>query len=39
MINRLRVSVGTPEDMEKFLKGFKEIFPKKSATTMARGGR
>ena len=37
MINHLRVSVGTPEDMEKFLKGFKEIFPKKTATTMARG--
>ena len=35
MINHLRVSVGTPEDMEKFLKGFKEIFPKKTATTMA----
>lgn len=37
MINHLRVSVGTPDDMEKFLKGFKEIFPKKSATTMALG--
>ena len=35
MINHLRVSVGTPEDMDKFLKGFKEIFPKKAATTMA----
>jgi histidinol-phosphate aminotransferase len=33
MINHLRVSVGTPEDMDKFLKGFKEIFPKKTATT------
>lgn len=37
MINHLRVSIGTAEDMEKFLKGFKEIFPKKAATTMARG--
>ncbi len=37
MINHLRVSVGTPEDMDKFMKGFKEIFPKKAATTMARG--
>ncbi len=37
MINHLRVSVGTPEDMDKFVKGFKEIFPKKAATTMARG--
>ena len=36
MINHLRVSVGTPEDMDKFIKGFKEIFPKKTATTMAR---
>ena len=39
MINHMRVSVGTPEDMEKFLKGFKEIFPKKTATTMARAHR
>ena len=37
MINHLRVSVGTPEDMDKFMKAFKEIFPKKAATTMARG--
>jgi histidinol-phosphate aminotransferase len=37
MINHLRVSVGLPEEMDRFLKGFKEIFPKKSATTMARG--
>lgn len=37
MINHLRVSVGTPEDMDKFLKAFKEIFAKKAATTMVRG--
>jgi histidinol-phosphate aminotransferase len=37
MVQHLRVSVGTPEDMDKFLKAFKEIFPKKAATTMARG--
>ena len=37
MINHLRVSVGTPEDMNKFVAAFKEIFPKKTATTMARG--
>jgi histidinol-phosphate aminotransferase len=37
MINHLRVSVGTPDDMQKFLTAFKEIFPKKTATTMARG--
>ena len=37
MVNHLRVSVGTPEDMDKFLAVFKQIFPKKAATTMARG--
>ena len=37
MINHLRVSIGTADDMDKFVKGFKEIFPKKTATTMARG--
>jgi histidinol-phosphate aminotransferase len=37
MLNHLRVSVGTQDDMDKFLKAFKEIFPKKTATTMARG--
>jgi len=37
MINHLRVSIGTADDMDKFLKTFKEIFPKKAATTMARG--
>ena len=38
MLNHLRVSVGTPEDMEKFIKAFKEIFPQKSAAT-SRGGQ
>ncbi len=33
MLNHLRVSVGTPEDMEKFIKAFKEIFPQKTAAT------
>jgi histidinol-phosphate/aromatic aminotransferase/cobyric acid decarboxylase-like protein len=37
MLNHLRVSVGLPEEMDRFMKGFKEIFPKKSATTTARG--
>jgi histidinol-phosphate/aromatic aminotransferase/cobyric acid decarboxylase-like protein len=37
MLHHLRVSIGTAEDMDKFVKGFKEIFPKKTATTMARG--
>jgi histidinol-phosphate aminotransferase len=38
MLNHLRVSVGMPEDMEKFIKAFKEIFPQKAAAT-ARGGQ
>jgi histidinol-phosphate aminotransferase len=38
MLNHLRVSVGTPEDMEKFIKAFKEIFPQKAAAT-APGGQ
>jgi histidinol-phosphate aminotransferase len=37
MINHLRVSVGLPEEMDRFTKAFKEIFPKKTSTTMARG--
>ncbi|HYB93675.1 MAG TPA: histidinol-phosphate transaminase [Vicinamibacterales bacterium] len=37
MINHLRVSVGTQDDMDKFLKAFKEIFPKKTATTNVAG--
>jgi len=38
MLNHLRVSVGLPEEMDKFVKTFKEIFPKKAPqTTVARG--
>ena len=37
MLNHLRVSVGVPEEMDRFMKAFKEIFPKKASTTMARG--
>jgi histidinol-phosphate aminotransferase len=37
MLNHLRVSVGTPEDMEKFIKAFKEILPQKAAATAGRG--
>ena len=37
MLNHLRVSVGTPEDMEKFIQAFKAIFPQKTAVTNARG--
>jgi histidinol-phosphate aminotransferase len=37
MLNHLRVSIGTPEDMEKFIQAFKAIFPQKSAATAARG--
>ncbi|MGD9905387.1 MAG: histidinol-phosphate transaminase [Dehalococcoidia bacterium] len=39
MLNHLRVSVGLPEEMDKFTKAFKEIFPKRDAvTTMAARG-
>mgnify|MGYP003382599433 CR=1 FL=1 len=38
MLNHLRVSVGRPEEMDKFLASFKEIFPKKApVSSMARG--
>lgn len=37
MIHHMRVSVGRPEDMDKFVKAFKEIFPKKATSTMVRG--
>jgi len=37
MTKHLRVSVGVPEEMDRFMKAFKEIFPKKGATTVARG--
>ncbi|MCC7126545.1 MAG: aminotransferase class I/II-fold pyridoxal phosphate-dependent enzyme [Acidobacteria bacterium] len=37
MINHMRVSVGLPEEMDKFTKAFKEIFPKKAATTVSQG--
>jgi histidinol-phosphate/aromatic aminotransferase/cobyric acid decarboxylase-like protein len=35
MTEHLRVSVGTPDDMDKFLKAFKEIFPAKAKSTAA----
>jgi len=38
MINHLRVSVGVPEEMDRFMKAFKEIFPKKTSATMAARG-
>jgi histidinol-phosphate aminotransferase len=37
MLNHLRVSIGTPEDMEKFIQAFKAIFPQKAAATASRG--
>ena len=37
MIQHLRVSVGLPEEMDRFTKAFKEIFPKKAPQTMVRG--
>jgi histidinol-phosphate aminotransferase len=35
MTEHLRVSVGTPDDMDKFLKAFKDIFPAKAKSTTA----
>jgi histidinol-phosphate/aromatic aminotransferase/cobyric acid decarboxylase-like protein len=35
MTTHLRVSIGTPEDMGRFMKAFKEIFPAKTRTTAA----
>ncbi|MBY0496335.1 MAG: aminotransferase class I/II-fold pyridoxal phosphate-dependent enzyme [Cyanobacteria bacterium] len=35
MINHLRVSIGTAEDMAKFVSTFKELFPKKATTNTA----
>ena len=35
MLQHLRVSVGVPEEMDRFMKAFKEIFPKKAASTVA----
>lgn len=37
MVQHLRVSVGRPDEMDRFMKAFKEIFPKKAATSLARG--
>jgi histidinol-phosphate aminotransferase len=37
MLNHLRVSIGREDEMDKFMKAFKEIFPKKSTSTLARG--
>jgi histidinol-phosphate aminotransferase len=38
MLQHLRVSVGVPEEMDRFVKTFKEIFPKKASATMAARG-
>jgi histidinol-phosphate aminotransferase len=35
MTTHMRVSIGTAEEMDKFMKAFKEIFPQKSRTTAA----
>jgi histidinol-phosphate aminotransferase len=37
MTEHLRVSVGTPDDMNKFLTAFKEIFPQKTRNTAVGG--
>ena len=33
--NHLRVSIGREEEMDKFMKVFKEIFPKRGGSTIA----
>jgi histidinol-phosphate aminotransferase len=35
MNTHMRVSVGTAEEMDRFTKAFKEIFPQKTRTTAA----
>jgi histidinol-phosphate aminotransferase len=36
MTQHLRVSIGLPEEMDRFMKAFKEIFPQKTSTSVAR---
>ena len=38
MLTHLRVSVGLPEEMDRFMGAFKELFPQKKAATMANQG-
>ena len=38
MLDHLRVSIGTREEMDRFLGAFREIFPARSAATSSRGG-
>jgi hypothetical protein len=38
MLQHLCMSVGVPEEMDRFVKTFKEIFPKKASATMAARG-
>jgi histidinol-phosphate aminotransferase len=38
MTTHLRVSVGLPEEMDRFVKAFKEIFPAKTRTTAGLNG-
>jgi histidinol-phosphate aminotransferase len=37
MLQHLRVSIGLPEEMDRFMKAFKEIFPQKVTTVASRG--
>ncbi len=37
MLEHLRVSIGTAEEMDRFMAAFKQIFPAKSQTNVARG--
>ena len=38
MLTHLRVSVGLPEEMDRFMGAFKELFPQKKAATVANQG-
>jgi histidinol-phosphate/aromatic aminotransferase/cobyric acid decarboxylase-like protein len=38
MTDHLRVSIGTADEMDRFMKAFKEIFPKRDSQTSVAGG-
>ena len=38
MTDHLRVSIGTADEMDRFMKAFKEIFPKRDGQTSVAGG-
>jgi histidinol-phosphate aminotransferase len=37
MLEHLRVSIGTVEEMDRFMVAFKQIFPAKTQTSVAQG--